>query len=726
MRWARKAARILLRLLYRVTVTGKERLDQAGVRVLVVANHSSFLDAVLLALFLTDRLTFAIDPRVARVWWVRPFLSFVDVLPVDPAKPFSTKALIKLLRAGGKVMVFPEGRITVTGSLMKIYDGSALIADRSDAAILPVRIKGTDSTCFSLLGGQRRRRWFTRVSLTVLPARRLSLPSDLRGHARRRAAGTALTDIMTEMMFETSEYRRTNVSALLEARRIYGGSHVVAEDPDRKPRSYDQVISRAFALSEVIASGTKPAERVGICLPGSVATLVTFLALHLQHRVPAMLNFAAGVEAIGAACRTATISTIWTSRRFVAEAKLEEVMRALVAQGVTVRHLEDAGAALTIASRLRGWLRGRLAKSDSAGGRPDQAAVVLFTAGTEGSPKGVVLSHANVLANRAQVAARLDLGPHDVVLNALPPFHAFGLTTGTILPLLSGMRVSFYPSPLHYRMIPEIAYDLGATVLFGTNTFLAGYARFAHPYDFYRGRYVFAGGEPLQVETRQTWFEKFGIRILEGYGATETSPVLATNTPAHYRADSVGRLLPGIETSLERVPGLERGGRLCVRGPNVMMGYLRSDRPGELQPPQTPGGPGWYDTGDVVEIDGDGFLYVRGRVKRFAKIGEEMISLARVEELAEHAWPQIHHAALSVPEERKGERLVLLTERRHPRRQDLLEQARKEGISELHVPKDLVEIDAIPLLGAGKVDYAAALRFVEKEGGKRLSSRRAS
>lgn len=725
MRWARTAARLLLRLLYRVTVSGKERFDQAGPRVLVVANHSSYLDAVLLALFLTDRLTFAIDPRVARVWWVRPFLAFVDVLPVDPAKPFSTKTLIKLLRADMKVMVFPEGRITVTGSLMKIYDGSALIADRSGAAILPVRIAGTESTCFSLLGGQRRRRWFPRVSLTVLPPRRLSLPSGLRGRARRHAAGTALTDIMTEMMFETSQYRRTIFAALLEARSIYGGSHVVAEDPDRKPRSYNQVISRAFVLSEVIAGGTKPAERVGICLPGSVATLVMFLALHLQRRVPAMLNFAAGAKAMGAACRTATISTIWTSRRFVVEAKLEEVMHTLVAEGVTVRYLEDARAALTIVARLRGWLRARLAKPDAAGGRPDEAAVVLFTAGTEGSPKGVVLSHANVLANRAQIAARLDLGPRDVVLNALPLFHAFGLTTGTILPLLSGMRVMFYPSPLHYRMIPEFAYDLGATILFGTNTFLAGYARFAHPYDFYRVRYVFAGAEPLQVETRETWFEKFGLRILEGYGATETSPVLATNTPSHYRAGSVGRLVPGVEASVEPVPGLERGGRLCVRGPNVMMGYLRSDRPGELQPPQTPSGPGWYDTGDVVEIDGDGFLFVRGRVKRFAKIGAEMISLTRVEQLAEHAWPQARHAALSVPEERKGERLVLLTERRHPRRQDLLEQARKEGVSELHVPKELVETDAMPLLGAGKVDYAAASRFVEKALGAQLSSQRA-
>lgn len=716
MQWARHIARVLLRLLYRVSVTGLEHFHQAGTRVLVIANHTSFLDAVLLALFLPDRLTFAIDPRIARLLWIRAFLRFVDVLPIDPAKPFSAKALIKLLRAERKVMVFPEGRITVTGSLMKIYEGPALIADRSGAMILPVRIAGTESTPFSLLRGRFRRRWFPRITLTVLPPRRLELSNKVRGRARRRAAGTVLADIMTNMMFTTSHYRRTVFEALLDARRIHGGSHLVAEDPDRTPLSYNQLISRAFVLGDLLVPDTRPAENVGVLLPGSVPALLTFLALQIRGRVPAMLNFTAGPETILAACQTARISTIWTSRQFVETAKLEQAVRRL-AERMVVRHLEDVRAEATVWHRLRGWLRGRLADSGLRGEKrgPDEPAVVLFTAGTEGPPKGVVLSHANVLANQAQIAARLDIGTQDLVLNALPLFHAFGLTTGAILPVLSGVRVFFYPSPLHYRIIPEVAYDIGATILFGTNTFLAGYARFAHPYDFYRVRYVFAGAERLQTETRQAWTEKFGIRILEGYGATETSPVLATNTPTHDRTGSVGRLLPGIEAYLDPVPGLERGGRLCVRGPNVMLGYLRHDRPGVLEPPRTPRGQGWYDTGDIAAIDDDGFVVIQGRAKRFAKIGAEMISLAVVEQLAEHAWPEARHAALSIPDERKGERLVLLTERRNPERQNLLDRARTEGVSELHVPKDLIATDAIPLLGAGKTDYTAARTLVERE-----------
>jgi acyl-[acyl-carrier-protein]-phospholipid O-acyltransferase / long-chain-fatty-acid--[acyl-carrier-protein] ligase len=714
--WARHVARVLLRLLYRVEVTGIGHLHQAGARVLVVANHTSYLDAVLLALFLPVRLTFAIDPRVAQFWWVRGFLRFVDVLPLDPTEPFSTKALIKLLKADGKVMVFPEGRITVTGSLMKIYEGPALIADRSAATILPVRIMGTEYTPFSLLQGQIRRRWFPRITLMVLPPRRLTLPDEMRGRARRRAAGMLLTDIMSDMMFATSNYRRTIFEALLDARRRHGGSHVVAEDTDRAPLSYTQLISRAFVLADVLGRETRLAENVGILLPGSTPTLLTFLALQIQGRVPAMLNFTAGPETILATCQAAMISTIWTSRQFVGTAELQETVRRLAEQ-LVVRYLEDARARVTVWHRLRGWLRGRLAGFGlgprSAG--PDEPAVVLFTAGTEGTPKGVVLSHANVLANRAQITARLDISPRDVVLNALPLFHAFGLTTGTILPVLSGARVFFYPSPLHYRTIPEVAYDIGATILFGTNTFLAGYARFADPYDFYRVRYVFAGAEHLQTETRQTWAEKFGLRILEGYGATETSPVLATNTPVHARRGSVGRLLPGVEAYLEPVPGIERGGRLCVRGPNVMLGYLRHDRPGVLEAPRTPRGPGWYDTGDIAAIENDGFVVIQGRAKRFAKVGAEMVSLARVEQLAEHAWPKTHHAALSVPEKRKGEQIVLLTERRNAARGDLLEQAKTEGVSELHVPRQLVVTDAIPLLGAGKTDYSAAQALVEKE-----------
>jgi acyl-[acyl-carrier-protein]-phospholipid O-acyltransferase/long-chain-fatty-acid--[acyl-carrier-protein] ligase len=340
--------------------------------------------------------------------------------------------------------------------------------------------------------------------------------------------------------------------------------------------------------------------------------------------------------------------------------------------------------------------------------------VVLFTSGSEGTPKGVVLSHANLLANREQLAAKFDFSAQDVILNALPLFHSFGLTSATLLPLLSGMKVFFYPSPLHYRIVPEVAYDVNATVLFGTNTFLAGYGRHAHPYDFYSVRYVFAGAERLQEETRRLWARKFGLRILEGYGATETSPVIAGNSPMENREGTVGRILPGIAYRLEPVPGLEAGGRLVVRGPNVMLGYLLADRPGELVPPPD----GWYDTGDIVTLDADGYVTIRGRAKRFAKVGGEMVSLGAVEELAGRVWPGAQHAVVTRPDERKGEQLVLVTTAADADRAALAARARADGLSELHVPRAVVRAQTIPLLGTGKVDYRAVAALAETATGE--------
>src|SRR6185437_2930047 len=293
-----------------------------------------------------------------------------------------------------------------------------------------------------------------------------------------------------------------------------------------------------------------------------------------------------------AACRLAGIRTLITSHCFVAMAKLDAAV-ADVAVGRRVIYLEDLAREIGLAERLRGLLQARVARSvyRRRAPKPDDAAVVLFTSGSEGTPKGVVLSHRNILANCQQIAARVDFSPSDIVLNALPMFHSFGLTGGTLLPLVSGVRIFLYPSPLHYRIVPEVAYETNATILFGTDTFLTGYARAANPYDFYSVRYVFAGAERVRDETRKQWVEKFGLRILEGYGATETSPVIATNTPMHFKAGTVGRLLPGIAWRLDAVEGIDEGGRFVVNGPNVMKGYLSAALPGAIDAP--PGG--WYD-----------------------------------------------------------------------------------------------------------------------------------
>jgi len=712
-RFGRWFLRNALKLIYRVRVKGLEHYRAAGPRVLIVANHTSFLDAALLAVFLPDRLMFAINTQIARQWWMKPILRIVDAFPLDPTNPYSLRSLVRLLQTDRRAAIFPEGRITLTGSLMKIYPGPGLVADKSGAMLLPVRIDGAQYTPFSRLRGRLRLRWFPQITLSIQPPQRLRIAPEIRGRARRTEAGKQLADLMTEMMFATSNYRRTIYEALLDARRVHGGRHVIIEDIERVPLKFDQLFARAEALGGLMARQTQRGEIVGLMLPNAIAAVAAFFGLQARGRVAAMLNYTLGAQSLLAACRAAEIRRVYTSERFVNAAKLERVVDRL-RQVVEVTYLEELREQVTPAFKLGVALKAPFARWRHARLRvlPEEPAIVLFTSGSEGAPKGVVLSHMNVLANREQVVARFDFGAQDVVLNALPLFHSFGLTAGTLLPLLSGIRTFFYPSPLHYRIVPELAYDVNATIMFGTNTFLAGYARFAHPYDFYSVRYAFAGAEKLKDDTRRTWTDRFGVQIFEGYGATETSPVLASNTPIDSRPGTVGRFLPGIEFALDPVPGVE-GGLLSVRGPNVMLGYVRADRPGVIEPPSTARGEGWYDTGDIVSIDSNGFVTIEGRAKRFAKIAGEMVSLAAVEDLATRAWPDAQHACVNVPDAAKGEQLVLVTTRKDPVRAELLAQAKADGVAELNVPRRFVFVSSLPLLGSGKTDYPAVRELVD-------------
>jgi acyl-[acyl-carrier-protein]-phospholipid O-acyltransferase/long-chain-fatty-acid--[acyl-carrier-protein] ligase len=704
----RMLARFLFRLAYRVEVLGLENVAAAGERVIIVPNHVSFLDAPLIAAFLPGWPVFAIDPGQMQRWWVRPFLAAVDVFPVDPTRPMATKSLIRSIRDGSQCVIFPEGRLNVTGgALMKIYDGPALIADKACATVLPIRLDGVEFTPFSRLAGRLRRRWFPKVTITILPPRGLAIPAELRGRARRQHAGAALYDIMSEMMARRPD-PPTLFAALLDARSAHGGAHRILEDLMTPPLTYDRTIGASLVIGRRLVHGTRPGEIVGLMLPNSVAAALAFLGLQAAGRVPAMLNHTSGTDGVLSACRTAGLRRVVTSRRFVELAKLGALAERLAAE-VEVIWLEDLRERLGVADKLYGAVALRVAgalhrRLRIAASAP---ATVLFTSGSEGVPKAVVLSHANLLANRRQIAARVDFSPADLALNALPMFHSFGLTGGFLLPLLSGVRVFLYPSPLHYRIVPEIAYATGATILFGTDTFLAGYARRANAYDFYALRYVFAGAEPVREETRKAWVERFGKRILEGYGVTECSPVIAVNTPMHYRAGTVGRFLPLVDHRLDPVPGIEHGGRLFVRGPNVMAGYLRGE---EVEAPPE----GWYDTGDIVTVDNEGFVAIVGRAKRFAKLGGEMISLAAAERIPETAMPEARHAVIAMPDPRRGEKLVLVTEARGIDRNRLVEAARQLGLPEIAVPREVLETDDLPLLGTGKTDYAAVTRLAEQ------------
>lgn len=707
--------RCLLMFLYRVKIVGLENYHSAGERVIIIANHTSFIDALLLAIFLPDQLTFAVNTMTARKWWIKLFLRLVDAYPLDPTNPMAVKSLVEFVKQDKRCVIFPEGRITRTGALMKIYEGPGLITDKSGAKLLPIRIQGAQLTPFSRLKGKVRIRLMPTITITIFPPEEMNVSPEIKGRKRRQVIGFKLYDLMTNIMFESSDYHKTLFSSLIDAKSAFGRRYEIVEDVERKPLNYQKFITYCFILGDAMAKRTQSGEYVGVLLPNMISSVITFFGLHAFGRIPAMLNYSAGINNVLTACRTAKIKTIYTSHKFVQLAKLIDMMDELKKENIDVIYLEEMRGKISIVDKLKAFVFAqfpswayRWINSHENNINPELPAVVLFTSGSEGTPKGVVLSHVNIQANRCQLSACVDFSATDKVFNALPIFHSFGLTGGMLLPLLSGVKVFFYPSPLHYRVIPELSYDTNATILFGTDTFLANYAKYAHQYDFYSVRYVFAGAEKLREETYSLWSKKFGVRIFEGYGATETSPVIATNTPMQNKEGTVGRFLPGIHYQLTAVPGIENGGSLSVSGPNVMKGYLLANEPGVLVPPTE----GWYDTGDVVSVDETGFITIKGRIKRFAKIAGEMVSLTMVEQHLSKLWPTFQHAVINLPDPKKGEQLILVTTNPNAAREELISYFKENRIAELAIPKKIVFLKQMPLLGTGKIDYSYLLKNI--------------
>ena len=710
--WGRETLRdlatLVFGLLYRVEVHGQENLPEPGTAMIIAPNHVSLLDGPLVHCFLPLDCVFAIDTGMTRKWWMKPLLWGLPHYAIDPTSPLAARRLIAAIKDGEPLVIFPEGRITVTGQLMKIYDGTAMIAEKADALVVPVRIEGAERSSLSyLVQGQIRKALFPRIRLTVEKPVKLAVDPDLHGKNRRRAAGAALQDIMTEIAVRSMIGERTLFAALSDAMGTRDTGKPIVLDPLGTTLTYRKLIGSAQVLGAKLMPLATEGEAIGVMLPNSAGVAVVFFALQSIGRVPAMLNFTAGSANVLSACKAAEVKTVLTSRAFIEKARLEPLVTALAAE-VAIVYLEDLRGSITFADKIAGVLRG---SEPQVARKPNDAAVILFTSGSEGTPKGVVLSHRNIIANAAQALTRVDANGADKVFNVLPAFHAFGLTGGLIMPLMAGVQVFLYPSPLHYRIVPELIYQTNATILFGTDTFLAGYARVAHPYDFRSLRLVLAGAEPVKATTRTAYMERFGVRILEGYGVTETAPVLAMNTPMFNRPDTVGRLSPLMQARLEPVPGVAEGGRLSVRGPNVMLGYLRAENPGVLEPP--PGG--WHDTGDIVTIDAEGFITIKGRAKRFAKIAGEMVSLAAVETLANDVWPEAQSAVVALPDARKGERLVLVTTQAGAARTALLKAAKSQGVSELAVPTKIVATTKLPVLGSGKTDYVTVKALAEAE-----------
>lgn len=705
--------RWIFRACFRLEVKGMKPHQKRKNSLIIIANHASSLDAALISACIRGHFCVIDNRHNTKCVWRRLLLFFTDIIVLDPDHPMSVRQMIIQIKKKHRDIIYLQNQLTTGAPSMRIFQELALVADKTETQILPVMITGIQYAPFSILHSKVRIQLFPKVTLSILPQVQFNMLDKLRGKKWREAAGTKLHDVISNMLFESKNLRRTLFQSLLDARAIHGGCQIVAEDAERKPITYTQLIMRSFLLCAVLKRYTDRNETVGVLLPNMVSTLICFFGLQAFGCVPAMLNYSSSKKNLLSACKTAAIDTVITSRQFILAAKLTDWIAILTSEKIKIFYLEDLARQISVIHKTLGMLATLAPRTFyymvNRDTDPEKAAVILFTSGSEDVPKGVVLSHQNIQANRFQVSSCIDLSSNDIVFNALPVFHSFGLTGGTLLPVLSGLRTFLYPSPLHYKIIPRLIDQTNATLLFGTDTFLAGYARFAHPHDFQRIRYVFAGAEKLREETRQQWANNFGVTVFEGYGTTETAPILSLNTPMHQKIGTVGRFMPGIRYQLAPVPGIQEGGRLQVAGPNIMKGYYLPDRPAVLRPPEG----GWYDTGDIASIDEMGYLTIKGRIKRFAKVGGEMVSLAAVESYISRLWPEYSHAATHLPDPKKGEQIILVTTNPKAKRETLIGFAKKNGINELSIPKIILRIDEIPVLSTGKVDYVTLRNWAE-------------
>jgi len=710
--------RFLLRRLFRFRVYNAEVLKTPG-PVLLIPNHTSWLDWLFIGVCLDPDWKFVVSSVSAQTSWLhRKIMLNRRTFPIDTNSPFAVKRMAEHLQKNGRLVLFAEGRLSRTGTLMKLFDGTGFLLLKTNAKVITCQLRGASQLPVS--PNPAPKKWCPTItahfSEVLLPPK-----WEVTSAAQARTRLTNwLRDQMVNQQFNVEmEFGPKDVLSALVNTAAQRPHQTILEDASRQPLTYRRLLVGADALARPLRNIlTDDEKNIGVLLPNVNALPVLLFSLWHIGKVPAILNFSTGTATMLACSQLAGLKQIITSRAFLERARLK--LDPLTEAGIKFIFLEDVRTQITKGQKFSSLLRMTFnphSLSTIAHAPPSdypQPAVVLFTSGSEGVPKGVALTHTNLLSNMRQMLAVTDIKDDDRMFNCLPLFHSFGLTVGTLLPLVRGIRTFIYPTPLHYRVIPAVFYDTDSTIFLSTNTFLNGYARKANPYDFRTLRYLFAAAEKLQETTATIWSQKFGVRILEGYGATECAPCVSVNTPLCPKYGSVGRLLPGMQYKLEPSEGVTEGGRLFVRGPNVMQGYLNADANAKFKSLD-----GWYDTGDIVSVDPDGYLFVRGRMKRFAKVSGEMVSLTAVEDALAGAFPQYglrcQVAVVTRPDEGKGEMLIAVTNEPKLQLDEIRAAIKTKGLSNLSVPREIKVVREIPKLGTGKINYQELAKLTEEK-----------
>ncbi len=698
----------------KVRIHGLENLQGIGKKGVLVCNHVSSLDVMNLFAFLPDNVVYAINKNNLKNPLARWAMRYAKVINFDHLNPDSITEVVETVKSGNLCLIFAENQVTTTGNLMKIYDAPGIVADRADAPIIPIWIQGAKYGYCSQLRGKIPVRPLPRTNIYVLPAKHYKINSK----ENRELVSHDIYQVLLDASFKASFTPGLSLfKNVMKTAKIYGKDgwikrRKVIIDMDRQEKSFKDLLIASYVLGRKFNQFTKEGENVGVLLPNTIAGIATIFGLSAYKRVVAMLNYTLSVDNLVSCCQTAEIKQVITSKKFITMLKGEHFIEAFEKNGVRVVYLEDIRTSLTLKDKISALVayKRKLVPHPNGG---EETCFILFTTGSEGKPKAVSLSHDNIMANVYQISTLIPVNKDDLTFNVLPIFHAFGLTGGTLFPLICGSKLFLYPSPLHYRIIPELCYEYKATIMFGTDTFIKNYAKVAHPYDFYSLKYAVVGAESLKKETADLWFSRFGLRILQGYGATETAPVIAVNTPVMWRENSVGQILPGIEYKLNKVEGVEKGGELAVKGPNIMNGYFMHDNPGVIVPPED----GWYNTGDVVEIDEHGYVFIKDRIKRFAKLGGEMVSLSGVEMLVSNAYPDLEFefAATAISHGSKGEQIVLVVDNHNIDLSVIASYAKSINQSNLYIPKAILYVEKVPLTGTGKKDYLSIKKIAQSK-----------